>query len=77
MDTGNFETLSVPAIDTARCPLCGNLNACAIAAGSKDPCWCTNVHFSEELLASVPPEARDRVCICAACAVAAIENPES
>jgi hypothetical protein len=35
------------------------------------PCWCTQQHFSAELLARVPPEARGQACVCRACAAAA------
>lgn len=59
--------------DPTRCPLCGQANACAMemekATGQKQPpCWCTQVDFSAELLARVPPESRRQACICAACA---------
>lgn len=64
---------SAPAADPCRCPLCGQPNACANeverATGVPQPaCWCTNAHFSPELLARVPAEARRQACICAACA---------
>ena len=32
------------------------------------PCWCTQLDFTTELLARVPAQARDRACICPACA---------
>jgi hypothetical protein len=32
------------------------------------PCWCTQVDFAAELLARVPPEARNLACICPNCA---------
>jgi hypothetical protein len=32
------------------------------------PCWCTQVDFGAGLLAQVPPRAKDRACICPACA---------
>jgi hypothetical protein len=32
------------------------------------PCWCMNVDFTAELLAKVPGDAKNRACICAACA---------
>lgn len=57
----------------ALCPLCGQENRCAMeaakAAGVQPgPCWCTQVDFSAELLARVPPQAQRRACICEACA---------
>lgn len=59
------------------CPLCGAGNGCAMAGGSDPdrPCWCMAVSFSDELLARVPPAARGRACICAACAAAATLRP--
>jgi hypothetical protein len=59
--------------DPTRCPLCGQVNRCAMEVeretGAKQPpCWCTQVDFSEELLSRVPPQARRTACICASCA---------
>ncbi|QJW85711.1 hypothetical protein HK414_02295 [Ramlibacter terrae] len=42
------------------------------ATGVKqEACWCTQVDFNADLLARVPAPARDKACICAACARAA------
>lgn len=54
------------------CPVCGQPNRCAMElereSGVKQPpCWCTQVDFSQELLAQVPPAARGTACICAGC----------
>jgi hypothetical protein len=39
------------------------------STGEKQPpCWCTQVDFGAELLARVPQDAKDRACICPACA---------
>lgn len=62
-----------PAVDPSRCPLCGEPNRCAMEVeretGQKQPpCWCTQVDFSEDLLARVPTEAKRQACICRACA---------
>jgi hypothetical protein len=58
-----------PAVDPARCPLCGAENLCAMAA---DPeaihCWCFDVTVANEALERVPAEARGVACVCAACA---------
>ena len=56
-----------------RCPLCGQPNACAMevqktTGQAQPPCWCLNMGFTPELLASVPAAARHSACICAACA---------
>jgi hypothetical protein len=61
--------------DPSRCPLCGRPNLCAMEVerqtGVKQPpCWCTGLDFSAELLGQLPPEARGKACICAACAKA-------
>jgi hypothetical protein len=61
------------SIDVSRCPLCGELNQCAMeverATGEKQPpCWCTRVDFRQDLISSLPSAARGRACICAACA---------
>jgi hypothetical protein len=51
------------------CPLCGGENDCAAAiTGRHDPgCWCTTVVAAPEALARVPPEWRDRACLCRQC----------
>ncbi|AMO23382.1 cysteine-rich CWC family protein [Ramlibacter tataouinensis] len=64
---------AVPELDPSRCPLCGQLNRCAMEVerltGEKQPpCWCTQVDFSTGLLARVPAEAQRLACICPACA---------
>jgi hypothetical protein len=62
-----------PSIDPGACPLCGQLNRCAMetarAAGRPpEACWCKQVDFSADLLARVPAEAQRLACICEACA---------
>jgi hypothetical protein len=55
--------------DRTKCPLCGDVNECAIAAGKDaESCWCMAVTMSPDVLKAIPPEARNRVCICARCA---------
>jgi len=66
----------VPAPDVivpTLCPLCGQPNRCAMEVQretgvAQGPCWCTQVDFGAELLARVPPGARDQACICPNCA---------
>ena len=41
-----------------------------------EPCWCTRVHFSADLLNQVPQTARNRACICAACVAASQDKSE-
>lgn len=62
-----------PPVDPAVCPLCGQPNRCAneVARATgvpQPPCWCTQVDFSAGLLERVPAAAKDRACICTACA---------
>ncbi|MBC5785550.1 cysteine-rich CWC family protein [Ramlibacter sp. USB13] len=57
----------------SRCPLCGAANRCAMELERETglpqgPCWCTQAAFGADLLACVPPEAKDRACICQNCA---------
>ena len=59
--------------DPATCPLCKQPNGCAMEAArlsgeAPQACWCTEIDFSADLLASVPPAAQRLACICAACA---------
>lgn len=57
-------------MDTSRCPLCGESNACAMAdpATAGGPCWCTAATISDDVLDRVPEEARRKACICPRCA---------
>ncbi|MFC1749281.1 cysteine-rich CWC family protein [Pseudomonadota bacterium] len=57
-------------IDTVRCPLCGEINRCAMAGDEKNtgtPCWCSKEIFPQALLNKVPPEQRRKACICRKC----------
>ena len=61
--------------DTKSCPLCGEANECAMAAG-RDPesCWCMNAVMDPAALASIPAEAQGKVCICPRCAAGGSSN---
>jgi len=41
-----------------------------ISGEKQPPCWCTQVNFDAGLLARIPADAKDRACICPACAQA-------
>ncbi|KAB2901792.1 MAG: cysteine-rich CWC family protein [Burkholderiaceae bacterium] len=57
------------ATDTNRCPLCGQANQCAVAAGlPAQDCWCMHTPVSREALARLAPGQRGRSCICPLCA---------
>lgn len=60
-------------MDTSRCPICGEANACAMAdpATAGGPCWCTAATISGDVLDRVPEEARRKACVCPRCAQAA------
>jgi len=53
------------------CPLCGDLNRCAIAQGQTPrTCWCMSTQVPPELLEQLPPHAVGQSCICATCIAA-------
>lgn len=55
--------------DSTRCPLCGDPNQCAVAAGrSAETCWCMTATIDPDVVASIPEEAQGTVCICPRCA---------
>lgn len=55
-------------MNTARCPLCGEPNQCALAADPEaTECWCDFVVFPEELLAQIPDAAVRKTCVCQKC----------
>ena len=60
-------TNTMSAVDEKRCPLCGEGNACGMAAG-KGTCWCKALKIPAEVLERVPAEARDTACVCERCA---------
>jgi hypothetical protein len=58
-------------INTARCPLCGEPNQCAMAADPEAAeCWCESEKFPQDLIARVPTNAVGRACICRSCVAA-------
>lgn len=56
-------------IDPGLCPLCGQPNACQLctSAAYKGPCWCERANIPDALLAQIPPEQRNRACLCVNC----------
>jgi hypothetical protein len=60
-------------IDPTRCPICHELNSCAMEAAKatgKIPqrCWCMDAFFTPDLMDQVPDSAKGKACICAKCA---------
>ena len=71
--TASVQSLPALPVQPQLCPLCGQANRCAMEVErttgvAQGDCWCTQVDFSADLLARVPPEAQRLACICAACA---------
>ena len=59
-------------MNSARCPRCGQANACA-QAGQDEPvqdCWCFHVPIAPQVLEALPADARDQACLCPRCASA-------
>ncbi|OYV30327.1 MAG: hypothetical protein B7Z79_07350 [Thiomonas sp. 20-64-9] len=64
------------ACDPARCPLCGQPNACVRAAGDESAaCWCVSARFAPQTLARIPPACIGLACICPQCAGAEPAQP--
>ena len=62
-------------IDPTRCPICHELNICAMekakATGSElERCWCVDAVFTPAMIDKVPESAIGKACICARCAAA-------
>jgi hypothetical protein len=58
---------AAPIVRPDICPVCGEPNGCGIAAGATT-CWCFTASIPASALERVPEAARDRSCLCAACA---------
>jgi len=54
-------------VDPSLCPVCGKPNTCGLTEG-KSECWCFDVTIDAAALARVPPELKDRACLCPRCA---------
>ncbi|MFD2755012.1 cysteine-rich CWC family protein [Comamonas terrae] len=63
----NRYTVSTTA-SSLNCPLCGQPNRCAIAAGlPAESCWCMRAEIPRQALARIPEPQRGKACICPAC----------
>jgi hypothetical protein len=64
-----MHSIATKAVNPAHCPLCGLSNDCQLCSADayKGPCWCAKMKIADELIAQVPPECRNRTCICRAC----------
>jgi len=59
-------TLNAPQL----CPVCGFSNSCSLAdpRTATQPCWCFAVSIDPARLDALPPELRDKACLCPRCA---------
>ncbi|SDM74365.1 Cysteine-rich CWC [Oryzisolibacter propanilivorax] len=58
------------------CPLCGQANGCAIAAGAPaQDCWCMTTPVARTALARLPQDQRGQRCLCPHCASGAPAVP--
>lgn len=55
------------SVDPTRCPLCGEDNVCGVERGA-GTCWCFSLRLPDDVVERVPPELRDRACVCESCA---------
>ncbi|RKF20321.1 hypothetical protein DBZ36_07730 [Alginatibacterium sediminis] len=66
-------TDSKPDIDPNLCPLCNKDNRCAsqLSQAQALDCWCQSpqIEFTQAMLSQVPQDAKNKACICQACAI--------
>jgi len=65
---GQVTDAAAGAAGADRCPLCGEANRCAIAAGSQSRCWCVEASFDAALRARAARAEGPSRCICKRCA---------
>ncbi|WP_299083715.1 cysteine-rich CWC family protein [uncultured Paraglaciecola sp.] len=57
----------------SHCPLCGDNNGCTNSSPNNNTaaCWCmeSKIPFSDDLLNQLTDAAKNKVCICKACAM--------
>lgn len=60
-----------------RCPICNKDNQCGNVktCSSNEDCWCMDeeINFSDTLLSKTPKYAKNKACICKACALSHID----
>ncbi|HEY9209061.1 MAG: cysteine-rich CWC family protein [Acidovorax soli] len=66
-----------PEPDPACCPLCGQPNQCAMAAGQPpESCWCMTKRIAPGALDALPVAERGQRCICPACGAPGSDTPQ-
>ncbi|MCW8932417.1 MAG: cysteine-rich CWC family protein [Gammaproteobacteria bacterium] len=61
-------------LDDTLCPFCQSKNQCM--AHVEKNCWCDTANVPKELLAIVPEETQNKVCICLSCIQLFKESPK-
>ena len=67
-------------VDPSLCPLCGEPNACLLAAApqaSPSECWCASRRFDPGLIERLPPGSAGRAFVCSRCQLSAGRSPEA
>lgn len=60
--------ISASTISPGQCPLCGQINQCAMAVGlPPENCWCMQANIAPQTLARIPEVLRRSACICPSC----------
>jgi prepilin-type processing-associated H-X9-DG protein/prepilin-type N-terminal cleavage/methylation domain-containing protein len=61
--------MNLKTFNPSDCPLCGGANECRLCSPApyKGRCWCAQEDISNELIARVPENLRNRACICKNC----------
>ncbi|WP_460427215.1 cysteine-rich CWC family protein [Azotobacter armeniacus] len=59
----------IPNVDSRRCPLCSNDNACGLASPSQGQgeCWCFSRPANPDALKCLPADLRGQACLCPRC----------
>ncbi|MDE1165153.1 MAG: cysteine-rich CWC family protein [Pseudomonas sp.] len=63
--------------DSNLCPACGARNDCSLADPRTvtQPCWCYSVSIDPAVLLALPPDLRDKSCLCPRCAQVQAQLP--
>lgn len=69
-----LQTMSA-SLNPSHCPLCGQPNQCAVAAGlPAESCWCMQTQIAPQALERLPAEQRGQACICPTCGQVTVAN---
>lgn len=72
-----MDASSQTAPEPERCPVCGQINDCAIEAGLPgEECWCFQTSVSATALERIPEDLRGKACLCPRCAAGVLPEEE-